>query len=269
MGTSICHLVLGDRPALVEGMCGVVEDGILPGLFGFEAGQSAVGDIFAWFVDDAVPPAYHEAAARRASTSTRPRAGGGEAAPGRERAARPRLVERQPLDPGRRRPERAAGRRDAGDPAPEIYRALIEATAFGTRMIVDAFEEAGVAVQRDGRVRRAAERNRLLMQVYADVTDREFKVAASAQTPGARVGDVRGGRGRRGAGGYDSIEDASSQMARLGESGIVPNPANRAVYDELYAEYLRLHDLFGRGGDDAMKRLRAVQRAVIESDAFG
>ena len=64
MGTSICHLLLGERPALVEGMCGVVEDGILPGLFGFEAGQSAVGDIFAWFTDALVPPAYHEAAER-------------------------------------------------------------------------------------------------------------------------------------------------------------------------------------------------------------
>ena len=70
-------------------------------------------------------------------------------------------------------------------------------------------------------------------------------------------------------GGFDSIEDAASQMARLGDERYVPNPANRAVYDELHAEYVRLHDLFGRGGVDAMKRLRALQRAVIESDAIG
>src|SRR5262245_65808814 len=65
MGTSICHILLGDKSAVVEGMCGVVEDGVVPGLFGFEAGQTAVGDIFAWFADDAVPPEYHEAAARQ------------------------------------------------------------------------------------------------------------------------------------------------------------------------------------------------------------
>jgi L-ribulokinase len=70
-------------------------------------------------------------------------------------------------------------------------------------------------------------------------------------------------------GGFDSIEDASSQMARLGDERYVPNPANKTAYDELYAEYVRLHDLFGRRGTDAMKHLRAVQRAVIESDAVG
>jgi L-ribulokinase len=70
-------------------------------------------------------------------------------------------------------------------------------------------------------------------------------------------------------GGFDSIEEASSQMARLGDERYIPNPANRAAYDDLYAEYVRLHDLFGRGGDDAMKRLRALQRTVIETHAVG
>ena len=65
MGTSICHILLGERLAEVDGMCGVVEDGVVPGLFGYEAGQSAVGDIFAWFVENAVPPTYHELAAAR------------------------------------------------------------------------------------------------------------------------------------------------------------------------------------------------------------
>ena len=153
--------------------------------------------------------------------------------------------------------------------APEIYRALLEATAFGTRVIVDAFLEAGVAV--DGMVACGGlpEKNRLLMQIFADVTGREFAVAASKQTPA--LGSAMFGAVAAGAelGGFDSIEDASSQMARLGDERYVPNPANRAVYDELYAEYVRLHDLFGRGGNDAMKRLRALQRAVIESDAVG
>ncbi len=90
MGTSICHLVLGDRPAIVEGMCGVVEDGILPGLFGYEAGQSAVGDIFAWFVDNGVPPAIPRARApRRASTSTRISSGRRRASSQASRACSP------------------------------------------------------------------------------------------------------------------------------------------------------------------------------------
>jgi L-ribulokinase len=113
------------------------------------------------------------------------------------------------------------------------------------------------------------EKNRLLMQIFADVTGREFAVAASKQTPA--LGSAMFGAVAAGAelGGFDSIEDASWQMARLGDERYVPNPANKAVYDELYAEYVRLHDLFGRGGDDAMKRLRAFQRAVIESHAVG
>ena len=87
MGTSNCHILLGDELASVEGMCGVVEDGILPGLFGYEAGQSAVGDIFAWFAEHAVPPEYHEAARRRGTDVHAILEAGGRAAPaGRERA---------------------------------------------------------------------------------------------------------------------------------------------------------------------------------------
>jgi L-ribulokinase len=107
------------------------------------------------------------------------------------------------------------------------------------------------------------------MQIFADVTGREFAVAASRQTPAlgsAMFGAVAAGAG---LGGFDSIAEASRRMARLGPERYVPNPANTAVYDELYAEYLRLHDLFGRGGNDAMKRLRAIQRAAIEPGPLG
>ena len=105
MGTSNCHILLGDELAFVEGMCGVVEDGVVPGLFGYEAGQSGVGDIFAWFAEHAVPPEYHETAERAGRRrAPDPRAGGGEAPARRERPARARLVERQPLRARRRRP---------------------------------------------------------------------------------------------------------------------------------------------------------------------
>ena len=116
MGTSTCHVVLGEREALAEGMCGVVEDGVIPGLFGFEAGQSAVGDIFAWFIRYAVPPDVHEAARRSGESVHTYLEGAGRAPPpGRERTARARLVERQSVDPRRHPPERPAGRRQSRD----------------------------------------------------------------------------------------------------------------------------------------------------------
>ncbi len=270
MGTSICHILLGDEPALVEGMCGVVEDGVVPGLFGFEAGQSAVGDIFAWFAEDAVPPEYHEAAARQGTDVHAVL----EAEAARLRPGESGLLA---LDWWNGNRSILVDAELSGllvglslaTKAPEIYRALLEATAFGTRVIVEAFADAGVPV--DGMVACGGlpERNRLLMQIFADVTGREFAVAASTQTPA--LGSAMFGAVAAGAelGGFDSIAEASRQMAQLGDERYVPNAASRAVYDELYAEYRRLHNLFGRGGDDAMKRLRAIQRAMIESGKVG
>jgi L-ribulokinase len=269
MGTSICHLVLGDRSAVVEGMCGVVEDGILPGLFGFEAGQSAVGDIFAWFVDHAVPGAYErEAAAAGIDVHALLEREAAKLAPGESgllaldwwNGNRSILVD---VDlTGMLVGATMATR------APDIYRALIEATAFGTRMIVDAFDNAGVAVNEVVACGGLPARNRFLMQVYADVTDREFKVAGSSQTPAlgaAMFGAVAAGAA---AGGYDTIVEATARMAKLAPVSYRPNQAHRAVYDDLFAEYRRLHDHFGRGENDVMKRLKAIRaRTVGATDA--
>ncbi len=269
MGTSTCHLVLGSRPAVVEGMCGVVEDGILPGQFGFEAGQSGVGDIFAWFVDHGVPPAYH-AAAREQGIDVH-RVLEGEAA--RLRPGESGLVA---LDWWNGNRSVLVDADLSGlvigatlaTRAPDIYRALIEATAFGTRLIIDAFEDAGVAIDEVVACGGLPERNRLLMQIYADVTEREFKVAASAQTPAlgsAMFGAVAAGSAR---GGYDDIADATAAMARIKDESYRPDPTNRAVYDELYDEYRRLHDTFGRGENDVMKRLRTIrERAIADGQA--
>jgi L-ribulokinase len=263
MGTSTCHLVIGTRPAVVEGMCGVVEDGILPGLFGFEAGQSGVGDIFAWFVETSVPPAYHAAAAadgidvhavlEREAARLRP-GESGLVALDWWNGNRSILVDTElsGLLVGATLATRA----------PEIYRSLIEATAFGTRMIIDAFNGAGVAVNEFVACGGLPERNRLLMQIYADVIGLEIRVAASSQTPAlgsAMFGAVAAGAAN---GGYDSIIDAAARMARLRDDTYRPNPAHRAVYDELFDEYRRLHDRFGRD-DDAMKRLRALRSRVV------
>jgi L-ribulokinase len=147
--------------------------------------------------------------------------------------------------------------------APDIYRALLEATAFGTRMIVDAFESSGVAVNDIVACGGLPERNRLLMQIYADVTGREVRVAASPQTPAlgsAMFGAVAAGAR---AGGYDSIVDAAARMARLKDESFRPNGEHRSVYDDLYGAYRELHDHFGRGGSDAMKRLKQLRADVL------
>jgi L-ribulokinase len=264
MGTSTCHIVLGDQTATVEGMCGVVEDGVVPGLFGFEAGQSGVGDIFAWFFDNAVPTGLHGLAGQR-------------------QVDVPELLEQEaakvrPGESGLLALDWWNGNRSVlvdGDltgllvgatlatTPPEIYRALIEATAFGTRVIIDAFESNGVAIDDIVACGGLPERNRLLMQIYADITGREFKLAASSQTPAlgsAMFGAVAaGGSG----GGYDSIVEAAGRMARLREESYRPDPKHRAVYDDLYADYRALHDYFGRAGSDVMKRLKAVRARAL------
>jgi L-ribulokinase len=260
MGTSICHMLLGRETREVEGMCGVVEDGIVPGLFGFEAGQSGVGDIFAWFVDNAVPPEYH-AAARKQKLDLH------------------QYLEREA---GRLRPGESGllaldwwnGNRSVlvdvdltglllgatlATRAPEIYRALIEATAFGTRMIVEAFDKNGVAVNELVACGGLPEKNALLMQIYADVSGREIKVTASKQTPAlgsAMFGAVAAGRG---VGGYASIYEAAPKMARLKKASFRPNAADQRTYDGLFREYKALHDHFGRGGNDVMKRLKQIK----------
>jgi L-ribulokinase len=264
MGTSICHMVLGDHQAVVEGMCGVVEDGILPGLFGYEAGQSAVGDIFAWFVDNLVPPQYHRAAEAESidvhSVLEREAAA---LAPGQSglvaldwwNGNRSILVD---VD--------LSGLllgATLATTAPEIYRALIEATAYGTRMIIESFEASGVPVHDLVACGGLPERNRLLMQIYADVTKREISVAASPQTPALGSAMFAAVAAGAAAGGFDRIEDAAARMAQLRDERYVPVPASSAVYDELYAEYRALHDYFGRGANDAMKRLRAIRARAL------
>ncbi len=263
MGTSICHMLLGDQERLVPGICGYVEDGIIPGQFGFEAGQSGVGDIFAWLVDNAVPPEYYAAAKKR-------------------RVDLHKLLEDEaarlkPGESGLLALDWWNGNRSVlvdvdltgvllgatlATQAPEMYRALIEATAFGTRVIVEAFEKNGVPVNEIVTCGGLPEKNKLLMQIYADVTGRELKVTASQQTPAlgsAMFGAVAAGQA---SGGYDSIFDAAPKMARLQKKTFRPNPPAEKVYDQLYAEYLTLHDYFGRGANNVMKRLKHIKAEV-------
>jgi L-ribulokinase len=268
MGTSTCHMVLGSRLALAEGMCGVVEDGIIPGFFGYEAGQSAVGDIFAWFTRQAVPPEVHEEA-RRTGRSVHAVL---EDEADRLRPGETGLVALDWWNGNRsilvdvELSGLLVGATLATRPA-HIYRALLEATAFGTRTIIESLEAAGVAVDRVVACGGLPERNALLMQLSADITGREFAVAASSQAPAlgsAMYGAVAAGSA---AGGYDSIADAATRMVRPAIRTFRPDPSRRPVYDALYREYMSLHDHFGRGGNDVMRRLRALRAGVVPSDA--
>ncbi|MEX1336494.1 MAG: ribulokinase [Candidatus Limnocylindrales bacterium] len=266
MGTSTCHMVLGEKQADVEGMCGVVEDGILPGLFGYEAGQSGVGDIFAWFVDNLVPAEYFELAARE----------GLDVHQVLEREA----AKLSPGQSGLVALDWVNGNRSIlvdvdlsglilgatmATRAHEVYRALIEATAFGTRRIIESFEASGVPIRDIVACGGLPDKNKLLMQIYADVTRREFSVAASSQAPALGSSMWAAVAAGAAAGGYDSIEDATANMAHLRDEHYVPDPAAAAVYDELYAEYELLHDYFGRGTNDVMKRLRVIRDRVLRA----
>ncbi|MFC5649799.1 ribulokinase [Paenibacillus solisilvae] len=260
MGTSICHMLLGSEEKQVEGMCGVVEDGIIPGYFGYEAGQSAVGDIFAWYVDEAVP-AYVVDAAKEEGINVHEWL--------EKKASELNVGESGVLALDWWNGNRSVlvdtnltglliGATLLTKPQ-EIYRALLEATAFGTRKIVDAFHNNGVEVNELYACGGLPQKNRLLMQIYADVTNREIKVAASKQTPAlgaAMFGAVAAGAAK---GGYDNVVDAAAAMARVREESFKPIPENVAVYDKLYAEYNLLHDYFGRGANDVMKRLKSIK----------
>jgi len=260
MGTSICHMVLGAEEHIVPGMCGYVEDGIIPGLYGYEAGQSCVGDHFAWFVENCVPADYERHAKARGIDLYQ--------------FLEEKAAQLKPGESGLLALDWWNGNRSvlvdvdltgmllgatlATQPE-EIYRALIEATAYGTRVIIESFENNGVPVNELVGCGGLPEKSKLLMQIYADVTGREIKVTASSQTPAlgsAMFGAVAAGQA---AGGYDSIYAAARVMAHLKDITYTPIPEHQKVYDLLYAEYLTLHDYFGRGANDVMKRLKSIR----------
>ena len=264
MGTSICHMVLGSDEHLVPGICGYVEDGIIPGLFGYEAGQSCVGDHFAWFVENCVPARYEREAKDREidlhqlleEKATRLKPGeSGLFALDWWNGNRSLLVDVDLTG-------LLLGATLATRPE-EIYRALIEATAFGTRVIIEAFQKNGVPVNELVACGGLPEKNKLLMQIYADVTGRELKVTASKQTPAlgsAMFGAVAAGKT---TGGYDTIFEAARYMARLKDEVYKPIPAHQKVYNNLYAEYQRLHDYFGGGENNVMKTLKRIKAEAL------
>jgi L-ribulokinase len=259
IGTSTCDMMvapLTDRLADIPGLCGIVPGSILPDMYGLEAGQSAVGDIFNWFASQLAPAAFtargdpHDNLSA-AAEKIRPGESGLLALDwnngNRTILVDPRLtglVLGQTLHTS----------------APEIYRALVEATAFGALTIINRLEEYGVAVKEVVNCGGIAEKNPFVMQIYADVCNRPMKISRSAQTCalGAAIfGAVVGGA-------YRSVATAQRKMTGTKREVYRPRKAAATVYAELYSLYRRLHDTFGRAGHaealgDVMKSLITIR----------
>jgi L-ribulokinase len=258
IGTSTCHMLLADRIAPVEGIAGVVADGIVEGYYGYEAGQPAVGDLFGWcarewgdrhdVADDSARFASLERDADAAGVGAR-----GVVALDWWNGNRSVLANAD-----------LSGvligltlSTTKGD----LYRSLIEATGFGTRRILESFAREAIDVSELVAVGGLALRSPLLLQVYADVTKLPIRLAASVNasaTGAAMLGAVAAGAA---AGGHDTLLEAARHMARLLDRRVDPQAAPSRTYDELYAEYMSLHDYFGRGNPQ-MTRLRRYRQSA-------
>jgi L-ribulokinase len=253
MGTSTCHVMNSEVLREVPGMCGVVRGGISEGSWGYEAGQSGVGDIFGWFVANCVPESYQIEARRRGMS------------------VHEHLTE---LASGQRVGEHGlvaldwhSGNRSVlvdhelsgvmigqtlATTCVDMYRALLEATAFGTRMIVETFVNSGVPVT-ELVVAGGLLKNHLLMQIYADAVGLPLSIVTSAQAPalGSAI------HAAAAAGAFSDVRAAAAQMGRRSRNAYTPIPENVAAYDQLYGEYVAAHDWFGRG-NQMMRRLRRI-----------
>ncbi|NLC32011.1 MAG: ribulokinase [Clostridiales bacterium] len=260
IGTSTCHMLLDQQEIQVPGICGVVEDGILPGLAGYEAGQSCVGDHFAWLVKNCVPDHYINEAERQGISV--------------HEYLTQLAAELKPGQSGLLALDFWNGNRSVLVDADltgmmlgmtlqttvhEMYRALIEATAYGTRMIVENFREHGLTVNEFIASGGISQKNPLAMQIYADVLNMPVRVATASQGPAlgsAMFAAVAAGSQK---GGYDSIHQAVAAMAIADNLVYEPKQAAAQVYELLFLEYRRLHDYFGRGENDVMKRLKHIK----------
>ncbi|MCM3688449.1 ribulokinase [Kocuria rosea] len=259
MGTSTCHVMNGETLAEVPGMCGVVHGGIVEGAWGYEAGQSGVGDIFGWYAAHQVPAEYADEARRRGVSVHELLT---------EKAAAQQIGEHGLIALDWHSGNRSVlvdhelsglvlGLTLTTRPE-DVYRALLEATAFGTRTIVEAFAGAGVPVT-ELVVAGGLLKNRFLMQLYADVTGLPLSVIASEQGPalGSAI------HAAVAAGAHPDVRAGAAAMGRRIAAAYTPDEDAARRYDALYVEYRQLHDHFGRGGSDVMHRLRRIRREAL------
>jgi L-ribulokinase len=264
MGTSTCDIMvapLANKIADIPGLCGIVNESVLPGYFGLEAGQSAVGDIFNWFVNQ-IRPGGDQDGSHAQLTSCAEKLKPGESgllALDWHNGNRTVLVDQ-------RLTGLLIGATLHTKPG-QIYRTLIEATAFGARVIMERLEEYNVPVKRVINCGGIAARNPLAMQIYADIMNRPLLIARSTQTcalGSAIAGAVVAGKQK---GGYDDYPTAVAAMTGVQENVYHPLPENVAVYERLYKLYRKLHDAFGIAGhtsdvSDVMKELLCIRDSV-------
>lgn len=261
IGTSGCDMMASSQEIKVPGMCGICEDGILPGYFGYEAGQSCMGDHFAWFVKYCANHEIVEGAKKaRKSTTAYLNDLAAEMKPGESgllaldwwNGNRSILVDVDLTG--------AMFGMTTTTTGAEMYRALVEAVAYGKRMIIDTFIKNGVEIKKLYATGGIAEKSAFVMQTFADVMNMPIYVAATPQATAmgaAMFGAVAAGSE---VGGYDSIFDAGKAMSRGVKTTYYPNPEAVPVYEKLYAEYVKLHDYFGRNPDSVMKRLKNIKK---------
>lgn len=260
MGTSTCHIMVADRLAEVTGMCGVVDGGIVSGKLGYEAGQSGVGDIFGWFANNYIPPEYHEEAKRAgidlhtylSDLAAKQRVGAhGLVALDWQSGNRSTLVDHKLSG-------LIIGMTLSTKPE-EIYRAIVESTAFGTKKIVDTFNDSGVNVKEfiaaGGLIK-----NRFVMQIYADVLNMPISIISSPQGPalGSAI------HAAVAAGEYKDVVEASKFMGGRESNSYLPNKENAAVYEKLYKHYCKLYEYFGH--NEIMHDLRGIRDQALKQE---
>ena len=259
MGTSTCHVMNADVRVEVPGMCGVVEGGIVSGLYGYEAGQSGVGDIFAWYVNNQVPARYYDDAEKAGRgihehltelIKDQPVGGHGLVALDWHGGNRSVLVDAELSG--------VVVGATLATRTEEIYRALFEATAFATRKIVETFNVSGVPVT-EFIVAGGLLKNAFLMQIYSDILRMPISIIASDQGPalGSAI------HAAVAAGAYSDVRAAGQAMGKINRAVYTPDEGAADAYDALYEEYSALHDYFGRGGNDIMHRLKQRRREAL------
>jgi len=263
LGTSAGAMICTEKRVELPGIFGVVKDGMIPGYYCYEAGQSCVGDMFNWFVKNCVPEAYEIEARERGvsvhqllteKAATLKIGESGLVALDWWNGNRTCLVDAELSG-------MMVGMTLSTKPE-EMYRALLEASVFGMRRIIDHYEEYGIPVRKLYACGGISKKNPLMMQMYADVTGREVFVGESEQCPAlgsAIFGMVAAGVE---AGGYSSVAEAASALGRVEKHTYQPVPENVQKYEALYQEFLVLHDYFGRGANDVMKRLRRIKESA-------
>jgi len=255
IGTSTCHILLGDKKSDIPGISGYVKDGIVDNLYAFEAGQACVGDSFDWFVKNAVPASYQkEAEEKGINIHKLLREKAKKLAPGS------RGVLALDWFNGNRTPYvngNLSGMLlglNINTTPEQIYRALIESTAYGTKRIIDIYEKNGIKLNKIFAAGGIAEKDELLMQIYADVLGKEIFLSGTSQACGygsAVLGAVN-------KNGYSSLVEASENMKKISSVSYKPNPENTKIYNELYKEFETLSEFFANSNNKTMDILKTL-----------